>query len=261
MLKYTYYFFTKLRNWLWKRIEQVYSNWWIIHNVGETGYWSMSKHWDQFKRNNQWISLYCWDHGSNSSSKCKRRKKNIRRGRSKHIWRSKFLFYLLLVTYKLDPLPLTSTNCLWIAWKSLLILHLSIQKLTKISSMSKHYGERNNEMFKNLISTCRRVLKQIKDITRRSGKITDIAHNLSWVGNVFPGIDGVLLWSIFSIYYHFGIEGNNIVEEVNNIMIESTLIHPCISEALNALSLAKYNDTTTGTNLLKCCFLVPSPKQ
>ena len=126
--------------------------------------------------------------------------------------------------------------------------------------MSKHYGERNNEMFENLISTCRRVLKQIKDITRRSGKITDIAHNLSWVGNVFPGIHGVLLGSIFSIY-HFGIEGNNIVEEVNNIMIESTLIHPCISEALNALSLAKYNDTTTGTNLLKCCFLVPSSKQ
>jgi hypothetical protein len=128
--------------------------------------------------------------------------------------------------------------------------------LTRISKTYKHQDSEDRELFQDLILICKRVLKRINCIKGQIGQTADIAHNLSWTIKVFPGIHGLLLGSIFSIY-HFGTEGNDIVEEANKVLIEGNLIHPCISEALNVLSHARYNCNATFDSLLKCCFLAP----
>jgi len=88
------------------------------------------------------------------------------------------------------------------------------------------------------------------------GSREDIAHNVTWTGKVFSSVHGILLGSIFFVY-QFG-EEEDIVKEAKEIKEKSNLIHPCIFEALDVLSLAKYSDNVTFERLLKCCFLVPS---
>ena len=114
-------------------------------------------------------------------------------------------------------------------------------------------------MCEELCCVCSRVLKQITSIGLRIGQNTDVAHNLSWTGKVFSKIHSILLGSIFSVY-HFGISQKAMVEEARGVLLSSNLIHPCIAEALDILSEAKYNDDSTYESLLRCCFLVPSVK-
>jgi len=140
--------------------------------------------------------------------------------------------------------------------ESLLIVQLSIHKLTQISKAQKDQSQEQIQVFQNLVVTCRKVLQQMKEIPDKIGSVLDIAHNVTWSGKVFAKLYGVLLGSIFAAY-HFGIE-DDIAEEAKRTYTEYNCIHPCIAEALKTLSFAKYGDDATYKSLLKCCFLIPS---
>ncbi len=72
--------------------------------------------------------------------------------------------------------------------QTLLIIHLSIHKLTQISKAQRDKFREHKKMFQNLIVTCRKMLEQMKEIPRHIGTSPDIAHDVTWGKEVFSSI-------------------------------------------------------------------------
>ena len=101
-----------------------------------------------------------------------------------------------------------------------------------------------------MVGSTTRIIKEYKDVS----------HNLSWTSKVFPGIHGILLCTTFCVY-HFGINVDEMNDDITNLLTHHHSMHPFIVQALRDLSLARCGDTSTYKRLLNCCFLIPSSQE
>ena len=112
-------------------------------------------------------------------------------------------------------------------------------------------------LLKQLTGCCTRILDHIIAFATNMKRKNDFAHDLSWSIKVFPGIHSILI-SAACLVCSYGSNLRVMTEKAKILRMKKNLNHPCVTDALNILSEAKYDDETTRNNVLKCCFLVPS---
>ena len=89
----------------------------------------------------------------------------------------------------------------------------------------------------------------------------DVAHNLSFAGNVFPLVHGLLLVSSYGSWV--GIDDSLGLSSLCDIILENenALLHPCLQHALFTLKSVKTGDPQSLEDIKRCCFLLPSTRQ
>jgi hypothetical protein len=107
---------------------------------------------------------------------------------------------------------------------------------------------------------CAQALTAFHEVFVGTGR-RDVAHNLSFEGNVFPLVHGLLLASSYGSWV--GIDDIFGLSSLCNIILENenALLHPCMQHALITLKSVITGDPQSLENIKRCCFLLPFTRQ
>jgi hypothetical protein len=142
----------------------------------------------------------------------------------------------------------------------LLANQLRVATLVKTSSV--HLGIDDGAQ-REVLELCSSVLRRLRAhelSCKENNRASDFAHEPTRSNALFPFIHSLIIGSVAVIY--LGSDGCNNMREQARIITEllkseSSAVHPRIAQALQVLASARFNDTKTQENLLKCFFLVP----
>jgi len=82
-------------------------------------------------------------------------------------------------------------------------------------------------------------------------------HNITFDGNLFASLHGVILGTAFSLWIGLGDE--RAVDLAKEVMAMDTVtLHPGISEALQTLIAVREQDTASLKQIREACFLLPA---
>jgi hypothetical protein len=142
--------------------------------------------------------------------------------------------------------------------ESLLANQLRVATLVKTSYVYRIDDEAQREV----LELCRSALHRLhaRDLLfKENNRSPDFVHEPTRSNALFPIIHSLIIGSVAVIY--LGSDGCNDVREqartvTELLKSESSAVHPRIAQALQVLVSARFNDTKTQENLLRCCFLV-----
>jgi hypothetical protein len=144
--------------------------------------------------------------------------------------------------------------------EDLVIIHISIMRLCMYP---KQELTDNNEAEKTLLEIqklCARALVAFHEVFVCTGT-RDVAHNLSFAGNVFSLMHGLLLASSYGLWngtddrFELSTLCKRILENKN------ALLHPCFRKAMITLSSIVPGDPECLKGIKRCCFLLPSTRK
>jgi len=139
----------------------------------------------------------------------------------------------------------------------LVIIHTTVARLSGFPVDSLCNNEKAMLLFDKLYSICKELLAYMKRLLQETKECPDVAHNLSFEGNIFAVLNGVILGTAFGIW--LGIEDIKVVNEANAILdMQTATIHPCIAQALRVLTAVKSGDAASRNDIRQSCFLLPS---
>jgi hypothetical protein len=117
---------------------------------------------------------------------------------------------------------------------------------------------------RELLGLCSKVLGRLLDrelAHENNNRSPDVAHEVTRSNSIFPFIHSLIIGSTAAIY--LGAEDfEDLRGEARSIISllggeRESAIHPCVSQALEALAAASPGDNSTHQALLHCCFLLP----
>ena len=135
-------------------------------------------------------------------------------------------------------------------------MHAEIFSLSGFPADFVINNERTASLFGDVYKTSLRLLNNMAELLRETNGCIDLAHNLSFDVNIFPYLHGSILGTAFGFW--LGIEDKAIVDAARDVLgMQSSVIHPCIAQALRLLISVEKGDAKSKSEILQCCFLLP----
>ena len=139
----------------------------------------------------------------------------------------------------------------------LVIMQTAIMRLTEFPFAYGHNNECASAHFGTLQALYEMIIGHIIRISETVYQCPDIVHNITFDGNLFASLHGVILGTAFSLWIGLGDE--RAVDLAKEVMAMDTVtLHPGISEALQTLIAVREQDTASLKQIREACFLLPA---
>jgi len=145
-----------------------------------------------------------------------------------------------------DPNPYVET---------LVIIQIAIVRLAEFP-LDYGRNESASDLFATLHTSFKAALGHIILTLKTINQCPDIVHNVTFDGNLFVSLHGLILGTAFSLWV--GVGDESIVALAKEVTAMNTVtLHPCISQALNTLVAVREQNMESLEQIRKGCFLLP----
>ena len=139
--------------------------------------------------------------------------------------------------------------------ETLVIIQIAIVRLTEFPL---DYGRSKSasDLFATLNTSFKAALGHMILILKTINQCPDIVHNVTFDGNLFVSLHGLILGSAFSLW--IGVGDETIIALAKEVTAMNTVtLHPCISQALRTLVAVREQNMASLERIREGCFLLP----